>query len=117
MIRKETFTTADKWVKPTKEEIVELLEKVAKDMTLISKILDVSYMTISRCRCTGNISYSTWALLALLAGKGDITRPNDTEEDLEEKIKRCSSEMVIYRIKLAEIERKNKIKRKLSKKL
>lgn len=116
MIRKETLVPADKWVRPTKDEIIELCEMVAPDITSLAKRLGVSYLSVSRWRCVGNIQYPTWALLALLAGKGDITRPNDTEEDLEEKIQKCSGTMVIYRIKLNEIVRKNKIKKKLLKK-
>ena len=82
MIRKETLTSYDKWVQPTEEEIAEMIKLCGKTVDTISRQLGISSVTLQRWKRTG-ISYSDWALLAFMAGKGDIVRPENTEEDVE----------------------------------
>lgn len=89
MIRKETLTSYDKWVQPTEEEIAEMLKLCGKTVDTISRQLGISSVTLQRWKRTG-ISYSDWALLAFMAGKGDIVRPENTEEDVEAKLESLS---------------------------
>ena len=115
MIRKVTLTSYDKWVQPTEEEIAEMIKLCGKTVDTISRQLGISSVTLQRWKRTG-ISYSDWALLAFMAGKGDIVRPENTEEDVEAKLESLAKVSYIYHKKLSDIVEKNKLKKILRKK-
>jgi hypothetical protein len=116
MIRKETFTTYDKWTPPTLEEIKEMLFICAGSDKLedLARILGLTPPTLRRWTRVG-ISYANWVLLSYIAGKGDILRPEHTEEDIEAKLQRLAGTSFIYHKKLNDLKEMKALSKKINK--
>ncbi len=111
MIRKSTLTTFDKWEKPTEAEKREMYNKcfTGSNLHQFADMLDVNYATLIRWR-KKDIPYIVWALLANMCGEGDIINKEDTVEGLEKKIQAARNSITKYRLKLSEIQKRDKLK-------
>ena len=120
MIRPETMTDYAHWTQPTGEEISELLDECSsvRGVSLINfaAMIGVSYSAVALWK-TGKskITYSTWALLCYMAGKGDIVTPENTEEDIQKKIARCHVSSSMYKLRLINMIQVKRIKNALKK--
>jgi hypothetical protein len=114
MIRKETLTTIDNWEHPTADEVEEMFKLCSNTIQDLGHILGVTAATLVRWKKSG-ISYADWALLAFLAGKGDIVRPENTEQDIEAKLENLAKVSFIYHKKLSDMQSYNSLSKKLLK--
>lgn len=108
MITEDKLTTAEVWTQATASDVTELLNEMQISAEGMAQLLGVSTLSVQRW-ANGKIKipYASWALMCLVAGKGDIIDSDYYIKGLERKIDRnkkyCLKYSQLLKKKLAEM--------------